>query len=138
MNSGIRRLLPWLPCVAALLAIISSFHPAARGLSAEALTGAAILKSLKFVIGGGLWVLAPLILGAIFLHYNQRTFVRWLLILFLAGNLLLWSVWVIHNCLDEPYAGLGFIFYPLLNDVALLVIFLFWFAINSWEILSGD
>lgn len=125
-----RRLLPWLPGVAALLALLAQ-------LACRDAAGSSLVAS-KLFVKGGVWMLLPLVLGAVFLHYNRRRIVHWLLVAFLAGNFLLWSTGIVLICSVGPFANpLGFIFWPLLDYLALAVIFLLWYGMNIRDIIAA-
>jgi len=90
--------------------------------------------------------LFPMVIGAVFYHYNQRRIIHWLLIAFLGGNFLLWMINMIDKCVDIPSGLLVVVFgtmqmYLLLalpNIIVLVAIFCLWFGVNVWEILTND
>ena len=43
-----------------------------------------------------------MVMGAVFYHYNQRRIIRWLLVIFLGVNFLLWTAHIIDKCVDIP------------------------------------
>lgn len=138
-HSVIHRLLPWLPCILALVAIIfqhlhSRNTPLIRNIAGS-----------EFIGLYAMW-LFPMVIGAVFYHYNQRRIIHWLLIAFLGGNFLLWMINMIDKCVDIPSGLLVVVFgtmqmYLLLalpNIIVLVAIFCLWFGVNVWEILTND
>ena len=129
------RLLSWLPCIVALAAIVLRYldsrdTPFIRNIDHTAL----------YIL-----MLFPMVMGAVFYHFNQRRVIRWLLVIFLGGNFLLWTTYLIGICFDCPggviiglFMGVMIYLYAAFPNIGILVAILcLWVAVNAWEMIKN-
>ncbi|HNW91352.1 MAG TPA: hypothetical protein PKM88_00390 [bacterium] len=108
----------------------------AGALQVRGIDAAQMIDHPGFLASGAIWLLLPVVIGALFVIYNRRKVIHVLLVFFLLGNFAGWSL----ACLilsdgkgyDKP---LAWFFWPMLDYLVLTAIFFLWVAINAWEMI---
>jgi hypothetical protein len=128
VNKRVLQLAAWLVCLIALAAVVVQVFNSGLGV-------ANICRSLFVNV---LFVVLPLVLGALVFHYNKRVVVRWLLIAFFAHNLYVWSWCFARDIACIPYDDFGVALMAMFNIAVMVLILLLWLGINLWEISTAE